>query len=530
MASYALVFLLASVSSVLGTTTPTPTPTNSNEHTHHVHVNNDNEHHKHLYNQHHQHQHHSTNSRVLELSDRFLDLVNQAAPSVGNGVAPEEPKFQPWLVMFYAPWCGHCKRLEPVFNHVAQALHNTPIRVGRVDCTRFPSVGSEFKIPGYPTIMFIAGPTRKHTFQGDRELSQIVRFAKRMASPPVTISGMSVSSFIPSHTMKQIEIHEHNPARIKRESDVKPDHDLFFGLVRKPGTANELTAAYQVVASKYQQYNEFFEFNEVDVEEPTVFVYKNNRNVLFADSDKEVVQKNITSMLEHWVGNERFPDFIHFTRGNLHQVFSERGERLQPSACSLWSRRISSNASWPRSRGVNSGGSAFEELQLAVVDPVNNITSPYPLRLDRIARPCKLDRSGAPATANASDNRGVSEQNHKYYVFNNRESIDSESKIQNLVELVKEGHFQATVHADSVSFKLYRYVFDAKVSLTDMWAGNPVLTIVLFGLPLGFLSLILYSACCGDIMDAKEEDESKRARRRSNPMRNANSFFYSYFF
>ncbi|GJQ68328.1 hypothetical protein Trydic_g16923 [Trypoxylus dichotomus] len=41
----------------------------------------------------------------------------------------------------------------------------------------------------------------------------------------------------------------------------------------------------------------------------------------------------------------------------------------------------------------------------------------------------------------------------------------------------------------------------------DMYRGNPVLTIVLFGLPLGFLSLILYSICCSDILDADEEEE-----------------------
>jgi thioredoxin domain-containing protein 10 len=40
-----------------------------------------------------------------------------------------------------------------------------------------------------------------------------------------------------------------------------------------------------------------------------------------------------------------------------------------------------------------------------------------------------------------------------------------------------------------------------------MWKGNPVLTTVLFGLPLGFLSLIFYSICCADIMDAEESDE-----------------------
>jgi hypothetical protein len=40
-----------------------------------------------------------------------------------------------------------------------------------------------------------------------------------------------------------------------------------------------------------------------------------------------------------------------------------------------------------------------------------------------------------------------------------------------------------------------------------MWHGNPVLTAVLFGLPLGFLTLICYSICCSDIMDADDDEE-----------------------
>jgi thioredoxin domain-containing protein 10 len=39
-----------------------------------------------------------------------------------------------------------------------------------------------------------------------------------------------------------------------------------------------------------------------------------------------------------------------------------------------------------------------------------------------------------------------------------------------------------------------------------MWRGNPVLTALVFGLPLGFLSLICYSVCCADILDAEEEE------------------------
>lgn len=55
--------------------------------------------------------------------------------------------------------------------------------------------------------------------------------------------------------------------------------------------------------------------------------------------------------------------------------------------------------------------------------------------------------------------------------------------------------------------KLYRAYFEARTSLGEMWRGNPVLTTVLFGLPLGFLALILYSICCADILDAEEEEE-----------------------
>ena len=55
--------------------------------------------------------------------------------------------------------------------------------------------------------------------------------------------------------------------------------------------------------------------------------------------------------------------------------------------------------------------------------------------------------------------------------------------------------------------RLYRAYYEAKSALTDMWRGNPVLTAVLLGLPMGFLSLIFYSICCADIMDAEEEEE-----------------------
>ena len=58
------------------------------------------------------------------------------------------------ICKFYAPWCGHCKKLEPVFREVARDLSRQgKVRVGKVDCTRFPSLASEFSVRGFPTIL-----------------------------------------------------------------------------------------------------------------------------------------------------------------------------------------------------------------------------------------------------------------------------------------------------------------------------------------------------------------------------------------
>jgi thioredoxin-like negative regulator of GroEL len=60
-----------------------------------------------------------------------------------------------WPFCSYAPWCGHCKKLAPIYEHLARTLKesNPEVMVASVDSTIETGLKRQFKVKGFPSIV-----------------------------------------------------------------------------------------------------------------------------------------------------------------------------------------------------------------------------------------------------------------------------------------------------------------------------------------------------------------------------------------
>ena len=81
------------------------------------------------------------------------------------------------LVMFHAPWCGHCKRLMPDFDQLANDVFSEKeIAVAKVDAVSYPGLAATHKVDGYPTLIFFDKTLKRTEYSGSRSLEDLKKF------------------------------------------------------------------------------------------------------------------------------------------------------------------------------------------------------------------------------------------------------------------------------------------------------------------------------------------------------------------
>ncbi|XP_016962415.1 thioredoxin domain-containing protein 5 homolog [Drosophila biarmipes] len=99
-------------------------------------------------------------------------------PAIANGNV---------FVKFFAPWCGHCKRLQPLWEQLAELMHvdEPKVIIAKVDCTKHQALCATHQVTGYPTLrLFKVGEQESVKFKGTRDLPAITDFINQELSTP----------------------------------------------------------------------------------------------------------------------------------------------------------------------------------------------------------------------------------------------------------------------------------------------------------------------------------------------------------
>merc|ERR1712063_171032 len=78
------------------------------------------------------------------------------------------------LVKYYAPWCGHCKTLAPVYEELGATFKGKDVVIAEIDATA--NYIAESRVSGFPTLIWYDAQGNSEIYEGARDLDALTAF------------------------------------------------------------------------------------------------------------------------------------------------------------------------------------------------------------------------------------------------------------------------------------------------------------------------------------------------------------------
>eukprot|EP00549_Striatella_unipunctata_P013429 CAMPEP_0118693694 /NCGR_PEP_ID=MMETSP0800-20121206/12060_1 /TAXON_ID=210618 ORGANISM="Striatella unipunctata, Strain CCMP2910" /NCGR_SAMPLE_ID=MMETSP0800 /ASSEMBLY_ACC=CAM_ASM_000638 /LENGTH=220 /DNA_ID=CAMNT_0006591977 /DNA_START=36 /DNA_END=698 /DNA_ORIENTATION=- len=97
------------------------------------------------------------------------------------------------FLKFFAPWCGHCKKMAPDWEKLANDWSDDKVGlIAEIDCTAEGKPLCDANgIRGFPTLKY-GDPTSLDDYQGGRDFDSLASFAKKNLIPVCSVNNIDL--------------------------------------------------------------------------------------------------------------------------------------------------------------------------------------------------------------------------------------------------------------------------------------------------------------------------------------------------
>ena len=201
------------------------------------------------------------------------------------------------MVEFYAPWCGHCKRLAPEYIKAATMLKEKyDIPIGQINCEENKEFCASQGIRGYPTLKVFKNhemPSNIDYF-GARTAEAIVNYMYRQSLPSVSL--------------------------IKKQSDLESVlANSTVPVVVNYSDDEEFNSTFNKVADKHFDGFSFISFpsgKKQSKSDLSIYLVNETQPISYTAGDVSELAKD-QQLLEQWLAVQKLPYFGEINGGNF---------------------------------------------------------------------------------------------------------------------------------------------------------------------------------------------------------------------